>query len=83
VLDADGRLPTGDIATIDPDGCLRLVDRAKDCHQIRRRMDQLGGRRENAAMSDPGVLQAAVIGIAHPEGTLVSHPRGRVYEFTP
>jgi hypothetical protein len=37
----------------------------------------------NAAMSHPGVLQAAVIGIAHPEGTLVSHPRGRVYEFTP
>jgi acyl-CoA synthetase (AMP-forming)/AMP-acid ligase II len=46
VLDADGWLPTGDIATIDPDGCLRLVDRAKDCHQIRRRMDQLGRRRE-------------------------------------
>jgi acyl-CoA synthetase (AMP-forming)/AMP-acid ligase II len=30
VLDADGWLQTGDIATIDPDGCLRLVNRAKD-----------------------------------------------------
>jgi len=30
VLDADGFFPTGDIATIDPDGYVQLVDRAKD-----------------------------------------------------
>ncbi len=30
VLDADGWFPTGDVATIDPDGYVQLVDRAKD-----------------------------------------------------
>jgi acyl-CoA synthetase (AMP-forming)/AMP-acid ligase II len=70
VLDADGWLQTSDIATIDPDGCLRLVDRAKD-------VIKSGGEWissvavENAAMSHPGVLQAAVIGIAHTERSLV------------
>ena len=64
-LDADGWLQTGDIATIDPEGCLRIVDRAKD-------VIKSGGEWissvtiENAAMSHPGVLQAAVIGVAHP-----------------
>jgi fatty-acyl-CoA synthase len=30
VLDDDGWFPTGDVATIDPDGYVQLVDRAKD-----------------------------------------------------
>ncbi len=66
VLDAEGYFPTGDVATIDPDGFLQLVDRAKD-------VIKSGGEWissidvENAAMSHPGVAEAAVIGVSHPK----------------
>jgi fatty-acyl-CoA synthase len=65
VLDGEGFFPTGDVATIDPDGYLQLVDRAKD-------VIKSGGEWissidvENAAASHPGVAEAAVIGVAHP-----------------
>jgi len=66
VLDAEGFFPTGDVATIDPDGYLQLVDRAKD-------VIKSGGEWissidvENAAASHPGVAEAAVIGVSHPK----------------
>ena len=66
VLDKDGFFPTGDVATIDSDGYLQLVDRAKD-------VIKSGGEWissidvENAAASHPGVAEAAVIGVAHPK----------------
>jgi fatty-acyl-CoA synthase len=66
VLDAQGWFPTGDVATIDPDGYLQLVDRAKD-------VIKSGGEwissidLENAAMTHPAVAEAAVIGVAHPK----------------
>jgi len=66
VLDAEGYFPTGDVATIDPDGYLQLVDRAKD-------VIKSGGEWissidvENAACSHPGLLEAAVIGLPHPK----------------
>ncbi len=59
---ADGWLRTGDIGTIDAEGYIRLVDRAKD-------MIKSGGEwissvgLENAMMAHPSVLEAAVIGI--------------------
>jgi fatty-acyl-CoA synthase len=59
---ADGWLRTGDIGTIDAEGYIRLVDRAKD-------MIKSGGEwissvgLENAIMAHPSVLEAAVIGI--------------------
>jgi fatty-acyl-CoA synthase len=65
-LDAEGFFPTGDVATIDADGYLQLVDRAKD-------VIKSGGEwissidLENAAMSHPAVSEAAVIGVAHPK----------------
>ena len=65
-LDAEGFFPTGDVATIDADGYLQLVDRAKD-------VIKSGGEwissidLENAAMSHPAVAEAAVIGVAHPK----------------
>jgi len=65
VLDEEGFFPTGDVATIDPDGYLQLVDRAKD-------VIKSGGEWissidvENAAMGHPGVAEAAIIGVAHP-----------------
>ncbi len=64
VLDDEGYFPTGDIATLDPDGYLQLVDRAKD-------VIKSGGEwissmdLENAAFSHPGVAEAAVIAIPH------------------
>jgi fatty-acyl-CoA synthase len=57
---ADGWLRTGDIATIDPHGYVRLVDRTKD-------LVKSGGewissvRLENEIMAHPDVVEAAVI----------------------
>ena len=61
----DGWFRTGDVSTIDPEGYLQLVDRTKD-------VVKSGGEwissvdLENAIMMHPGVLEAAVVGIAHP-----------------
>jgi fatty-acyl-CoA synthase len=58
-----GWLRTGDLATIDPDGTVRLVDRAKD-------LVKSGGewissaQLESAIAAHPGVTEAAVIAIA-------------------
>lgn len=63
-LDADGWFATGDVATIDADGFVRITDRSKD-------VIKSGGEwissidLENAAMSHPAVVKAAVIGIPH------------------
>ena len=60
----DGWFPTGDVATIDEDGYLRLTDRAKD-------VIKSGGEwissieLENIAIGHPGVMEAAVIGVPH------------------
>ena len=66
LLDAQGYFPTGDVATIDPDGFLQIIDRSKD-------VIKSGGEWissidvENAALSHPGVQEAAVIGVSHPK----------------
>ncbi|GIJ46150.1 long-chain-fatty-acid--CoA ligase [Virgisporangium aliadipatigenens] len=76
---ADGWLRTGDVATIDERGYLRIVDRTKD-------LVKSGGEwissvlLENAVMSDPRVQEAAVIGVAdahwgeRPLACVVPHP---------
>ncbi|MBN9371167.1 MULTISPECIES: long-chain-fatty-acid--CoA ligase [unclassified Hydrogenophaga] len=62
----DGWFPTGDIATIAPDGVMTIRDRTKD-------VIKSGGEwissidLENAAAGHPAVAQAAVIGIKHPK----------------
>jgi fatty-acyl-CoA synthase len=62
----DGWLKTGDVATIDRHGYIRLVDRTKD-------VIKSGGEwissvdLENELMAHPAVAEAAVIGVAHPK----------------
>jgi len=59
----DGWLKTGDVATADPEGYIRLVDRTKD-------LIKSGGEwissveLENEIMAHPDVVEAAVIGVA-------------------
>jgi fatty-acyl-CoA synthase len=62
----DGWFPTGDVATIDADGYMQITDRSKDV--IKSGGEWIGTiDLENIAMAHPAVLQAACIGIAHPE----------------
>ena len=62
----NGWFPTGDVATIDPDGYMQITDRSKD-------VIKSGGEwissidLENIAVAHPSVQEAGVIGIAHPK----------------
>jgi fatty-acyl-CoA synthase len=62
----DGWLKTGDVATVDAEGYIRLVDRTKD-------VVKSGGEwissveLENEIMAHPHVVEAAVIGVPHPK----------------
>ena len=66
--DAHGKgwFPTGDVATIDPDGFMQITDRSKD-------VIKSGGEWissidvENIAMAHPAVAMAACIGMKHPK----------------
>jgi fatty-acyl-CoA synthase len=63
---ADGWFKTGDVATMDSEGIVKIVDRAKD-------LVKSGGEwissvdLENTLMGHPAVKEAAVIGIPHPK----------------
>ena len=63
---ADGWLRTGDVANVDPEGYIAIVDRTKD-------LVKSGGEwissveLESAIMGHPKVLEAAVIGVPHPK----------------
>ncbi len=62
---SEGWLRTGDVATVDAEGYLQIVDRTKD-------LVKSGGEwissveLENLIMAYPKVLEAAVIGVPHP-----------------
>jgi fatty-acyl-CoA synthase len=66
ILDDEGFFDTGDVATIDPHGYMRITDRSKD-------VIKSGGEwissidLENLAVGHPAVAEAAVIGVHHPK----------------
>jgi fatty-acyl-CoA synthase len=66
ILDDEGYFDTGDVATVDPDGYMRITDRSKD-------VIKSGGEwissidLENLAVGHPKVAEAAVIGVVHPK----------------
>lgn len=65
-LDDEGWLATGDVAVIEPDGYLTLQDRSKDV--IKSGGEWISSVEiENLAVGHPDILQAAVIGVAHPK----------------
>src|SRR5881628_1601504 len=65
-LTEDGWFRTGDVAKISPEGYIQIVDRTKD-------VIKSGGEwissveLENAVMSHPKIMEAAVIGLVHPK----------------
>lgn len=61
----DGWLYTGDVARIDADGCMTLVDRKKDMI-ITGGMNVCSVEVENALASHPDVMDCAVVGMPHP-----------------
>jgi len=65
VLDADGWLHTGDMATTDDDGYLFLVDRSKDLIIVSG-FNVYPAEVEEMLASHPAVADAAVVGVAHP-----------------
>jgi long-chain acyl-CoA synthetase len=65
VLDGDGWLHTGDMATTDDDGYLYLVDRSKDL-VIVSGFNVYPAEVEEMLVTHPAVSEAAVVGVAHP-----------------
>jgi 3-(methylthio)propionyl---CoA ligase len=64
----DGWFPTGDVATIDPDGFMNITDRSKDV--IKSGGEWISSIEvENVAVSHPQVAEAACIACSHPKWT--------------
>ncbi|MGH8354626.1 MAG: AMP-binding protein, partial [Pseudomonas sp.] len=63
VLDAEGWLKTGDIAVIDPDGFVRIVDRKKDLIIVSG-FNVYPNEIEDVVMAHPKVASCAAIGVA-------------------
>jgi len=62
----NGWFPTGDVATIDPDGYMQITDRSKDV--IKSGGEWISSIEvENIAMAHPAVQMAACIGMRHPK----------------
>lgn len=66
VLDEDGWLHTGDVGTIDADGYLYLLDRAKDLIIVSG-FNVFPAEVEEVLMKHPAVFEAGVVGVPHPQ----------------
>ncbi len=64
-LDSDGWLHTGDMAVVDDDGFLFIVDRAKDLIIVSG-FNVYPAEVERVLVTHPAVAEAAVVGIPHP-----------------
>ncbi|MEY2477430.1 MAG: long-chain acyl-CoA synthetase [Actinomycetota bacterium] len=64
-LTPDGWLRTGDIAVVDDDGWLYIVDRAKDLIIVSG-FNVYPAEVEDVLLEHPGVAAVAVVGVAHP-----------------
>ena len=62
ILDSEGWLKTGDIAVIQPDGYMRIVDRKKDMILVSG-FNVYPNELEDVLATLPGVLQCAAIGV--------------------
>jgi long-chain acyl-CoA synthetase len=65
VLDPDGWLHTGDLATVDDEGWLYLVDRAKDLIIVSG-FNVFPAEVEEVLRNHPGVAEVGVVGVPHP-----------------
>jgi long-chain acyl-CoA synthetase len=65
-LTEDGWLRTGDLAVVDDDGFLRLVDRAKDVIIVSG-FNVVPAEVEGVLVRHPDVAEAAVVGVPHPK----------------
>lgn len=64
--DAEGWFATGDVATIDPDGYVQLVDRSKDV--IKSGGEWISSAAlERIAASHPDIAEAAIVAARHPK----------------
>jgi len=83
-VDSDGWLHTGDIAVVDDDGFIFLVDRAKDIIIVSG-FNVYPAEVERVLAAHPAVSEAGVIGVAHPHSgeavkAFVVAEKGRVVE---
>lgn len=67
VLDAEGWFKTGDIAVLEPDGYIKIVDRKKDMINVSG-FKVFPNEVEDVLCSHPDVVEAAVVGIPDAEG---------------
>ena len=63
-IDADGWLHTGDLATLDERGCVRIVGRKKDMFIVGG-FNAYPAEIENLLLGHPAVARAAVVGMPH------------------
>lgn len=67
VLDDEGWFRSGDIALIQPDGYLKIVDRKKDMIIVSG-FNVYPNEVEDVAMTHPAILEAAVVGVPSSDG---------------
>lgn len=68
VIDADGWFKTGDIAKIQPDGYIKIVDRKKDMINVSG-FKVFPNEVEDALSAHPDIVEVAIVGVPDGEGS--------------